>query len=206
MKKICSIIFIAGMLSSGLFAEKKYESVGFHFSVPFGFESTVQSGVETNSIMTSIGLGFDSLTLFSDKVGFYANFDFFLPQRLSMTQRYGTQTASFAVTRSDFNSIWGASALMGPAFVVSRTEKMLFTISPGIHYTMLYASASSDIVIVSQFGLGANFQDNIFFSSRGFFMFGADVAYDFFVINSSGNSGRANYWAIKPNIGIGFNF
>lgn len=205
MKKMCSIIFIAGMLSSGLFAEGKFKFVSGHFSVPLGLERTDQSGLETSSVITSIGFGLDALTLLSDKVGIYMNIDFFLPQRISIIQRYQGQTASAVVTRSDYNSIWGIYALMGPSFAVYRSERMLFTISPGIHYSVISANGSSSSV-THMFGLGANFQDRIFFGSNGFFMFGADVVHDFYGRMTFEQSGRINYWTIRPNIGIGLRF
>ncbi len=205
MKKICSIIFIAGMLSSGLFAEGKIKFLSAHFSVPIGIENVTQGGVEQSTVMTSIGFGLDAVTLISEKAGVYVNLDFFLPQRISITQRYQEQTASAVFTRNNYNSIWGVSALMGPAFVVSRSEKMMFTISPGIHYSITYVDGSS-ISVTHMFGIGSNLQGNIFFSSSGFFMFGADVVYDFYGRINSAESGRMSYWTLKPNIGIGFNF
>lgn len=202
MKKICSIIFIAGMLSSGLFAEEKIKFLSAHFSVPIGIEDVAQGGVEQSTVMTSIGLGIDGLTLFSDKVGLYVNLDFFLPLRISITQRYQDKIASAVVTPRNFESLLGISYLCGPSFVVSRSEKMLFTISPGLHSTILYFKSSSDASFLVQYGLGVNFQDQMFFSSKGFFLFGADVVYDFYIMGS----GRTNYWAIKPSLGLGFSF
>lgn len=100
------------------------------------------------------------------------------------------------------------AALFGPAIRITQTDKMLFTVSPGIHYTMIFADAATSAVSYV-FGIGANIQDSIFFSSNGYFTVGVDIAYDFLgftIANGESKSGGTHDFIVNPKIGIGFRF
>lgn len=195
-------------MSSVFAVETKYDSFGFHFSVPLIFENAKESGVKANTNMTSIGFGIHALSLYTDKIGLYVNLDLVFPQTMNMKVTYGGISQSYSVSNSDYDSLWGMAALLGPAICITQTDKMLFTISPGIHYTMLFADAAY-ATTTYVFGIGANIQYSIFFSTNGYFTIGADIAYDFLgvtIANGESKSGGTHDFILNPKIGVGFRF
>ncbi|MBO5137644.1 MAG: hypothetical protein J6B81_04000 [Spirochaetaceae bacterium] len=48
---------------------------------------------------------------------------------------------SASLRRDDYDSLWGMCVLLGLSFAVQRSRKTMFTISSGIHYTMLFVDA-----------------------------------------------------------------
>lgn len=209
MKKRILVVSLFISLMASMFAmETKYSSVGLHFSVPLLFETATGNGMKAETNMTSIGFGIHALSLYSDRVGMYANLDLVFPQIMNAKITQGGATQSYTLTKSDYSSIWGLAALFAPAISIVHTNKMLFTISPGIHYTMLYANANYATVTYI-FGIGVNIQDNVSFSSHGYFTFGADIAYDFLgftIANGKSKSGGTQDFIINPRVGIGYNF
>ena len=101
---------------SSIFAvEPKYDSFGFHFSVPLLFETATESGVKADTNMTSVGFGIHALTMYTDKIGLYVNMDLLFPQTMDLKMTYGGNTQSYSVSRSDYDSLWGMAALIAPA-------------------------------------------------------------------------------------------
>ncbi|MBP5444102.1 MAG: hypothetical protein J6Y60_12770 [Treponema sp.] len=210
MKKFIIGILLALFVSSAFAIETKYNSFGFHFSVPLIFESGGEkNGVKADSSMTSIGFGLHALSLYTDRLGFYVNMDLVFPQKIKMDLSYGGSSYSYELSRSDYNSLWGMAALLGPGICLTHSESMLFTISPGVHYMMLVADSGSNDSVSFIFGIGANIQDSIFFAENGYFTIGADIAFDFlgFVMaNGHSNSTDGHDFIINPKIGVGFKF
>lgn len=201
MKKICSIFFLTAMLSSAIFAKE----ISFNLSVPFQFENVSQSGITSKTFMTSAAFGIDGLEFFSDRIGMYSEIDIFFPQIISLKLSSDTETASYIFTSKDYNLIAGFSAMFGPAFVVYKNEKFLFTVSPGIHGGFLFSDGNS-LSLTYMFGLGGNFRAQISFSDSGYFNFGTTVIYDLYGMNIDGNSGKMNTWTVSPKLGVGFIF
>lgn len=150
--------------------------------------------------------------MYSNVVGMYVNMDCFFPQKLSLTQTYRGYSRSIELSKSDYKSLWGISALWAPALKLVWKEKSLFTVSPGIHYQMLFAEAEYTSTTYL-FGIGVNLQNSIFFSSNGYFNFGFDFAYDFLGKTVSSNpyvdtssSGSGYDITFTPRLGIGFHF
>lgn len=207
-KKILIGTLLVSLMSSVFAVETKYDSFGFHFSVPLIFENAEENGVKAETNMTSIGFGIHALSLYTDKIGLYVNLDLVFPQTMNMKVTYGGISQSYSVSRSDYDSLWGMAALFGPAICITQTDKMLFTISPGIHYTLLFADAAY-ATATYVFGIGANIQDSIFFSTNGYFTIGADIAYDFLgvtIANGKSKSGGTHDFILNPKIGVGFRF
>lgn len=158
--------------------------------------------------MISIAFGIHTLSLYTDRIGLYGNMELIFPQKIQSTISYNGSTVTYNLSRSAYQSLWGLSSLLAPCFCISHTDKMLVTISPGIHYTMLVAKAYTSSVTYL-IGIGANIQDSIFFSTNGYFMIGADLAYDFLgatIMNGDTKSGTTSDFIINPRIGIGFRF
>lgn len=210
MKKILLAAVIAVCISSSAAAvETKYESFGFNFSVPVLYESQKEDGVEVETTMTSIAFGIQALSLYTERLGLYVNLDLVLPQNISIKIGSGKLGYTIDMDRSDYDSLWGMSALLGPAICITQSDKMLFTVSPGIHYSLLSAEVEGNSSVVYLFGLGANIQDSIFFSDSGYFSFGADIAYDFYGVNISGGESKSETshdFTFTPRVGIGFRF
>lgn len=207
-KRILVGALIFSLMSSIFAVETKYDSFGLHFSVPLVFETATESGAKAESNMTSIGFGIHALSLYTDRIGLYVNLDLVFPQTMNMKVTYGGVTQSYSVSRSDYDSLWVMAALFAPAISIIHTDKMLFTVSPGIHYTMMFADAAYATASYV-FGIGANIQDSIFFSSNGYFTIGADIAYDFLgftIANGESKSGGTHDFIFNPKIGVGFRF
>ena len=153
-----------------------------NFSVPLLFETATENSAKAETNMTSIGIGIHALSLYTDQIGLHVNLDLVFPQTMNMKVSYGGITQSYSVSRSDFDSLWGIAALFADA---------------------TYAMASY------VFGIGANVQDSIFFSSNGYFTVGADIAYDFLgftIANGESKSEGTHDFIFNPKIGVGFRF
>lgn len=211
MKKRLYVVLVGILLSSSIFAvEPKYTSLGFHFSVPMIGESASENGISTETNITSIGFGVHGLALYTDKIGFYENIELVFPKSIQLRVKYDKYNkTTYNLSRSDYDSLWGITALLAPAICIIQTEQILFTISPGIHYTMLFASANSVSSVMYLFGIGANIQNSFFFSTNGYFTIGLDIAYDFLgftISNGQSKSGEANDFIFNPKLGMGFRF
>ena len=179
-----------------------------NFSVPLLFETATENGAKAETNMTSIGIGIHALSLYTDQIGLHVNLDLVFPQTMNMKVSYGGITQSYSVSRSDYDSLWGIAALFAPAISIIHTDKMLFTVSPEIHYTMMFVDAgyATESYV---FGIEANVQDSIFFSSNGYFTVGADIAYDFLgftIANGELKSGGTHNFIFNPIIDVGFRF
>lgn len=208
MKKIILSILLSFSALCCFAIEKKYDSLGFTFSSPVVMDFASSNGTKSSGIIPSIAFGIQGTTLYSDKFGLYSSVDFFLPFSISTTITSGGSKTTLKATRDQYKSLWGMSLLFGPAIVLSKTEKGLFLISPGIHYNMLLADGTST-VLTHTFGVGANIQYNFFFGSNGFFNVGGDVAFDFLGFANAGgntNSLKAVSFMFAPKVGVGFRF
>lgn len=206
MKKFLFLILFVLCVSSSFAREKSFESLGFHFSLPLMFENEVEYGIEVNSTMQSFGLGFNGLSLYSEKLGVYSYLDVVFPQKIKLKLSYAGQTEYGVVDRSSYYSFWGIDALFAFAIKVFQNERNLFSVSPGIHYEMLSAE-TIDSVLTYIFGIGLNIQDYITMNEKVFLMLGANIAYDFIgfgFYNGDFNSVESNIFFVSPKIGIGF--
>ncbi len=208
MKKILFGMLLLAFSSSLFAVETKYDSFGFHFSAPFIFETAEENDVNAKTNISSVAFGIHSMSLYTERIGIYVNMDLVFPQKLKTTLSYGSLSYDYELSRSDYDSLWGMSSLIAPAICAKQTESMLFTVSPGLHYIMLFADAASSGVTYL-LGLGVNVQDSIFFGTNGYFTFGADIAYDFLgsaMVDGKSKSGNTNDFIFTPRIGIGFKF
>ncbi len=210
MKKICSLVFVAVVLSSAVFGEKVYSALGSTFSVPMIFEHSSLNEKKASALEFANGFGIHALELYTEKIGSYFSVDFLLPIIVGTSDSDGNFKSYY---RKDFSSLWGLSAMLAPTFCFSKTEKMMLAVSPGIHYTVQYRDSGS-VFISHLFGLAANFQCNLhfgsgnrfLFGSGSYFMFGADLVYDFLgtTISDWNEYGSAGNLIVSPRIGIGF--
>lgn len=209
MKKILLAVLLSFAVASGFAAgSKTYSSFGFHFSTPFMFEFGSANGEKNTGITNSVAFGINATNLYSEKIGIYAALDIMLPLSITNYQTSNGKTESTTVTRDDYRALWGMSCLMGPAIVVSKSEKNMFLISPGVHFNMLCAEAAATLTSYT-LGVGANFQYNLFFGSNGYFNFGGDLAFDFLGWASlSGENYSVNSVTVTvvPRIGVGFRY
>ncbi len=205
MKKLLLVI-VSVLLCTKVFALGTYNSIGLHFSVPVLFEKTENNSIEQKLTMTSIAFGLDAMTLFSEKIGIFANLDISFPQKIHTERTRRGKTETYTFDRSDYDSLWGISLMAGPAFAIIRTDRTLFTVSPGLHYKMLSAKVASYSNSSYAFGIGANIQDSISIGDKGCFLFGCDLIYDFYgtpVIDGNSDSDRISDFTFKPFVGFG---
>lgn len=208
MKKIFTFLLVS-LFTAGLFAAgTKYESFGFHFSIPYLYETQTESGIKVETTMSSIGFGIHSLSMYSDKIGLYVNGDLVLPQTIEIKASYGGRSETISINKDDYKSIYGVAAFFGPAFKLSESKSSLVTLAPGLHYNMINAEGSSTVKTYLV-GIGANIQDSLFFSNRGYFTFGIDLVYDFYgkvISNGSSQEIESTDFYITPRIGAGLRF
>lgn len=203
MKKMCSLVFIAVVLSAAVFGEKVYSALGSTFSVPMIFEHSSLNGKNALALELTNGFGIHAVELYTDKIGSYFSVDFLLPIIVGTKSDADGNFTSYY--RKDFSYLWGLSAMLAPTFCFSKTEKMMLAVSPGIHFATQYRDSGS-VFISHLFGLAANLQCNLHFGSGGYVMFGADLVYDFLgtTIYNWNEFGSASNLIVSPRIGIGF--
>ncbi|MCR5081414.1 MAG: hypothetical protein K6B17_08725 [Treponema sp.] len=210
MKKRSLIGALFVLIMTSTFAiETKYQQFGFNFSVPLVFESEEENGLKSDTSITSIAIGIDALTLYTDKIGLYANFEIVFPQKLSTELSYGGSTVSYDLSRDDYDSLWGLTALFGPAFCISKSDTGIVTISPGLHYILVFAETPLSSVSSYLLGIGVNLQKSFFFGDNGYISIGADLAYDFLgttTTDGQSSSGTTRDLIFVPRVGIGFRF
>ncbi len=208
MKRLIVALVMSLMTVSIFSLEREYESFGFNFSLPIVSETSNDDDITTDSQMVSIGFGLHALTLYTENVGVYVNLDLVFPQTIDIRIDYSDVERTYSLNRSDYDSLWGLALLIGPAFSLYKSDKALFTIAPGIYYSMLYAQANTAAVSYI-FGLGMNIQDSLFFGTSGYITFGADLAFDFLgitLIDGESNSGSTSDFIFNPKVGIGFRY
>lgn len=159
--------------------------------------------------MVSVVTGLSFATYFNDVIGLYTEFDFLFP--LSFTWEEGG--VSVTKDRGDYDSLFGFSVLIGPSFSFFRTEKTVFALSPGFHYTFLTADLYSTVTSGNLFGVGANLELGYKLTDLIYLRAALEASYDFFGITrtsthsrNSFGSGSTSNLQISPKVGIGFNF
>ena len=208
MKKLIIALLFTSLVSAAFSEEPNKGYIGGHFSVPLIFESVEDSGVKNNSTMTSIGFGMDIVSLKNDQVGLYFNMEVILPMSIKQKVKTGTNTYSFEVSRSDYETLLGFNGFLGVAFRLYNENNLLLSISPGVNYIMLFADTTSASTMSILFGIGANVQGSINLNENFCLTLGADVAYDFLglsrINDGDFNSSKGHDFIISPKIGIGY--
>lgn len=215
MKKlILAVGFLAVMGISSITAEVKYGSFGAHISIPMTFGKLTNSidGEDwtTRSNSTSLGIGIDALTLFSERVGIFVDMDFVIPLRIknkvSVTADGVELSETYTQKRSDYTTLSGFQFLIGPVFAILHSEKNLLTVGPGIHMRTLKSKpkGSRDDSSMMGLGLGAAIHDTFSLGQHGYIKAGCDFDFDFFELRD-GDSGGFDF-TLSPYIGGGFRF
>lgn len=207
MKKIVFVLLFT-FLGLFTFAENSKGYMGGHFSVPLIFEMVEEDGISTESRMTSIGFGFDEVGLTSESLGVYLNLELILPMKINFTLKNGSNTYNFETKRSDYNTLFGLNAFIGPSICLCNKENLLFAISPGVSFVMLFSDTDSADTRSILLGIGANIQGGININENLCLTIGADFAYDFLgfskVNNGDFKSTDGKDFIITPKIGIGY--
>ena len=104
-------------------------------------------------------------------------------------------------------------ALFAVAIAPVHTDRLLVSISPGIHYMMLAANGKYAGTVSYLFGLGAAIDVRYNFTDTFYVRGGIDIGYDFLGITlvstafgSAFESGLANDLLLEPKIGLGFRY
>lgn len=183
MKKIFAFLAILAIGLSSAFA------VGLHFSNPYRFiGNEITDGAELSSV-ESIGFGIHYQSSYE-----YMDFDLVFPQTVKCKVDYDDDT--------DLN--WGMEAMSCWSFPIIDKDNVLFTISPGIHHTMLFFDSG----LIYSLGLGGNIQSS-FNLGICYLMVGVNIAYDIAglrVSNWDPDIGWTDHWIVSPRIGIGLEF
>ena len=212
MKKAI-LCLLALSLAAGAFAKASMEDgnyVGVNMTFPLAWEWAQREGIQTNTFTNSLGVSIDSLTMFTPLLGGYVALDFFWPQKLSSTIGGGY---TVSVRRDAYELLFGLDALFAVAIAPVYTDRLLVSISPGIHYMMLAANGKYAGTVSYLFGLGAAIDVRYNFTDTFYVRGGVDIGYDFFGItlastafSSTFESGLANNLLLEPKIGLGFRY
>ena len=172
---------------------------GLHFSNPYRFiGNELIDGVELSSV-ESIGFGIHYQSSYD-----YIDFDLVFPHTVKCKVDYDGITESFSVDAKDTDLNWGIEAMSCWSFPIIDTDNVLFTISPGIHHTMLFFDSG----LIYSLGLGGNIQSS-FNLGICYLMVGVNIAYDIAglrVSNWDPDIGWTGHWVVSPRIGIGLEF
>ena len=172
---------------------------GLHFSNPYRFiGNELIDGVELSSV-ESIGFGIHYQSSYD-----YIDFDLVFPHTVKCKVDYDGTTESFSVDAKDTDLNWGMEAMSCWSFPIIDTDNVLFTISPGIHHTMLFFDSG----LIYSLGLGGNIQSS-FNLGICYLMVGVNIAYDIAglrVSNWDPDIGWTGHWVVSPRIGIGLEF
>ena len=137
----------------------------------------------------------------------YADFALVFPQSAELKVTYRGNTSSYSIDKSLLDDVWGIAALLGPAICIRRTDTMLLTVSPGIHYWAFFNDSTDRSLHI--FGAGVNIQDCITLSSKLCLSIGGDIAYDFsgFSMKEDGSeSFTSHFFTFTPKFGVEFKF
>ena len=194
MKKIFVFLAILVVGLSSVFA------VGLHFSNPYRFiGNELTDDVELSSV-ESIGFGIHCQSSYE-----YIDFDLVFPHTVKCKVDYddGT-TESVSVDAKDTDLNLGMEVMSCWSFPIIDKDNVLFTISPGIHHTMLFFDSG----LIYTLGLGGNIQSS-FNLGICYLMVGVNIAYDIAglrVSNWDPDIGWTKHWVVSPRIGIGLEF
>ena len=192
MRKILSflVILIVGLNSAF--------TGGLHFSKSYRFCNREVNGVKLNKI-ESFGFGIHHQEPYE-----YTDFDLIFPQTVRFKVNYDGTTESVSVDAKDTDLNLGMEVMSCWSLPIINTNNVLFTISPGVHHTMLFF----DNGLIYSLGLGGNVQTS-FNLGICYIMIGLNVAYDIAglkVSNWDPDLGRTGHWVESQRIGIGFEF
>ena len=192
MRKILSflVILIVGLNSAF--------TGGLHFSKSCRFCNREVNGVKLNKI-ESFGFGIHHQEPYE-----YTDFDLIFPQTVRFKVNYDGTTESVSVDAKDTDLNLGMEVMSCWSLPIINTNNVIFTISPGVHHTMLFF----DNGLIYSLGLGGNVQTS-FNLGICYIMIGLNVAYDIAglkVSNWDPDLGRTGHWVESQRIGIGFEF
>ena len=194
MKKIFAFLTILVVGLSSVFA------VGLHFSTPYRFiGNELTDDVELSSV-ESIGFGIHCQSSYE-----YIDFDLVFPHTVKCKVDYDDSTTeSVSVDAKDTDLNLGMEVMSCWSFPIIDKDNVLFTISPGIHHTMLFFDSG----LIYTLGLGGNIQSS-FNLGICYLMVGVNIAYDIAglrVSNWDPDIGWTGHWVVSPRIGIGLEF
>ena len=174
-------------------------AVGLHFSNPYRFiGNELTDGVELSSV-ESIGFGLHYQSSYE-----YKDFDLVFPYTVKCKVNYDGTTETVSVDAKDTDLNLGMEVMSCWSLPIINTDNVLFTISPGIHHTMLFFDSG----LIYSLGLGGNVQTS-FNLGICYLMIGVNIAYDIAglrVSNWDPDIGRTDHWVVSPRIGIGLEF
>jgi hypothetical protein len=199
MKKGMLCFLLCGF-SALCFAKGNFE---FYGGLPLYFEQT-DAG---DSRMSSLSLGFAGISPLNEFIalGVYDNFVF--PLKLD------TETDGLRITtkRDDYDFLFGAGMLLGPALSLYSSKKLKIPLAVGPHFFLLASSAGSVSTLDFEFGLGVNL--GLEYSlTRWLYVLGRiEATWDFYGLTRSVSGSQSRFdsgslagLGINPNIGIGF--
>jgi hypothetical protein len=211
MKKICigALLFLSVSLC---FAKGQRDS----FEIGLGFhnitENQTVSGIDVKTTVPSFAINFAGETFFTDTVGIGAYGNLLFPQSLKLT----AQGESVTVDRSAYDFLFALDFLIGPAFMLYKSDTFCLPLSAGIHWLQLWSVNDVASVTSSAIGLGVNITGEYHFNqtvyiygrfqlSLDFYSWGTTEAFTGYGYSVSQSFAESiTTWGIEPCFGIGF--
>jgi hypothetical protein len=230
MKKLLILLGVLILVSSISFAQEEEGRINLELN--YGFPIHWSNGLHDDSFYTnnptyqpdktvtaatSIGLGL--VFNLSKNISLALDTDFF----------FGAKLSGFANPTSDYNSIFGANAFLGPVFYLYNGYSLKIPLGVGIHFYYFADEIwlpESNVLGVDgdwinrqdfQFGPGLylgveyHFNNNLYIFSRTnaaidvFRLHTLKGAVDADYVNEKHQEAAAN-WMVKPSIGLGIRF
>ena len=238
MKKLLIVLGVLILVSGISFAQEERgnfyqeEKGNFNVELSYGFPVHWSNGLHDDSFYaknpvdqpdktvtanTSIGLGF--AYSISNRISINLDTDFL----------FGARLAGFANPTSDYNSIFGANAFIGPVFNLYNSGSLKIPLGIGMHFSYFadeiwlpetdVLGSDGDWIKRQDFQLGPglflgiqyHFSNSLYIFSR------TNVAIDIFRLHSIKGAKGSDYinekhtefaanWVVKPSLGVGIRF
>jgi len=188
------------------------------FEVGLGYhsitESQTVSGTEVKTTVPSFAINYAGITLYTEQYGLGVYGNLLFPQELKMS----ALGQSVTVDASAYDFLFAMDVLLGPAFMLYRSDSICIPLSAGLHYFQLWSNASGGKTSSSSIGLGTNITAEYHFNPKIYVYGRFQLSFDFYswgtteTYNGYGNSIKESSGksmittGIEPCIGIGFIF
>ena len=210
MKKLLIVVLFFSAITF-CFAKGQRDS----FEIGLGYHSITEKqtveGIEVKTKVPSFAINFAGITFFTDTVGIGAYGNFLIPQKFELSAMGETLT----VDRSAYDFLLGLDFLIGPAFMLYKSENFCLPLSVGLHLFQLWANTEIGNTKTNAFGLGTNITGEYHFNnvvylygrfqlSLDFYSWGKTEVYTGYGTASQSFSESLITWGINPCVGLGF--
>jgi hypothetical protein len=151
------------------------ETFDFGFGTHYTVEFPKPSGADVISTVTSIAINFAGVSYYTDNIGFGAYANLLFPMSLTAY----ADGEGITVYRNSYDFLFGMDLVLGPVFMLYKSEKSYFPLAAGLHYYQLGGTTVDYSVNAYEIGLGANLTLERHFNPRVYLYSRLQFAADF---------------------------